>query len=105
MDILNEVETKMHKDAEAGCYNTYYIISEEKADELRKKGFDVKDSDKQSCSPRVFRIDWSQAGVDRFIGVDVFSLNEKNEEYTHAEQLWIISSQIRENPVRYFETH
>ena len=99
-----DLERKMHKDAEMGYFTCYYVITPKKADELREMGFTVTDLKQQSTPPGQFRIDWSQVGFEKFSGVDVFSLDEKDEKYTLAEKLWIISTKIHENPCRYFHS-
>ena len=95
MRIMIPVEEKMASEAEFGFYYLYYVITLKKAEELRDLGFVVTDSKEQRSSPRLHKIDWSQAGKV-FEGVDdIHSLNERDEKYTLPQKLWITSSKAK----------
>lgn len=105
MRTLIPVDEKLFSEAEFGATNIYYIITLKKAEELRKDGFVVTDSKEQKGSPRVHKIDWTNAG-EKFKDVeDIFALNEKDSQYTLPERLWIIAAKVKKDSVRYYKTH
>ena len=91
MRTLIPVEEKMFSEAEFGLYNLYYIITLKKAEELREQGFVVTDSKETRNSPRLHKIDWSKACVGKFDYEDVSSLDEKSDEYTLPQKLYIVT--------------
>ena len=92
MWIMVPVEERMLTEAEFGFFELCYLITTEKADELRKDGFSVTSIEDREDSPRVFRIDWSRAG-ESFKDEDVLKLNENDPKYKLSEKLFIISTQ------------
>ena len=104
MRTMTPVEEKMKKEAEFGAFNAYYLITLKKAAELRNQGFVVTDSKEQKGSPRLHKIDWSNAG-ERFKEANIAALNENCDDYSAPEKLWIISSKVKEDPVNYYRKH
>ena len=88
MGILATVEERMESEAEFGLFFADLKIGKNKANELREKGFDVLDSKKVNYFPRFHHISWKDAMVEC---KNVNLLDENSNEYTFAQQLWIIS--------------
>lgn len=104
MRMMIPIEEKMKSEAEFGAKNLHYVITLKKADELREMGFIVTDSKEQRNSPRLHKIDWSKAG-EKFKDVDIDTLDEKNDNYSLPEKLWIIASKVHKDPIKYYKTH
>lgn len=88
MGITATVEQRMESEAEFGLFFADLKIGKNKANELREKGFDVLDSKKVNYFPRFHHISWKEAMV---ACDDVQKLDEKSDQYTLAQKLWIIS--------------
>ena len=91
MSMTITVEEKMVSEAEFGLYNLYYKITKKKAEELRSQGFVVTDSKETRNYPRLHKIDWSKACIGKFDYEDVTKLDEKSEDYSFPQRLFIIS--------------
>lgn len=88
MGISATVEERMESEAEFGLFFADLKIGLNKAKELRKKGFSVTDSKEAKHFPRFHHISWKEARVECD---DVHKLDEKSDQYTLAQKLWIIS--------------
>lgn len=82
------VEEKMESEAEFGRFYAYVKLTKKKAEELVREHFDVRDSKESKHYPRLHRISWEWNTVEG----EISALNEKSNEYTLAEKLWIIST-------------
>lgn len=82
------VEEKLKSEAEFGLFVANFKIGKTKANELRQNGFEVTDSKEVNYFPRRHWISWKEAKVEC---EDVMSLDEKNPEYSFAQELWILS--------------
>lgn len=89
MAILATVEERMKSEAEFGLFFADLKIGLNKANELRKQGFNVTDSKEVNYFPRFHHISWKEAKVECD---DVNLLDENSNEYTFAQELWITSA-------------
>ena len=99
------LEEKMISEAEFGFYNMYHMITPKKAEELRQLGFSVSDMHENRSSPRIHRIDWSEARYENFEYSDIQKLNEDDAKYTLPQKLWIITTKVKNNPTAYYKSH
>lgn len=88
MAMTTTVEEKLYSEAEFGLFFAYQKITKTKANELRTKGLQVADCNNARSFPRLHYISWKNAKVDC---EDISSLDEKFDEYTLAQKLWIVS--------------
>ena len=88
MAMTTVVEDKLYSEAEFGLFFAYQKITKKKADELRTNGLQVADCNDSRSFPRLHYISWKNAKVNC---EDVSSLDEKSDEYTLAQKLWIVS--------------
>lgn len=88
MGINATIEQRMESEAEFSLFFADFKIGKNKANELRSQGLEVLDLKETNYFPRVHHISWKNAIVDC---EDVNLLDEKSENYTLAQKLWIIS--------------
>lgn len=88
MGISATVEERMKSEAEFGLFFAYLKIGLKKSKELQKQGCSIIDSNETNFFPRLHRISWENARVEC---EDVQKLNEKSDQYTLSQKLWIIS--------------
>lgn len=86
------LEKRMETEAGWGLFCCYEEITLKKARQLRKRGFEVTDSNDSNKSPRKHRIAWKDAVVKC---ADVHALNPDSYAYTWPQKLWIIAMQNR----------
>lgn len=86
------LEKRMETEAGWGLFCCYEEITLKKARQLRKRGFEVTDSNDSKKSPRRHRIAWKNAVVQC---EDVHALNPASYAYTWPQKLWIIAIQNR----------
>lgn len=89
--IITPLKETMKSEAEFGLFYAYAKIGKNKAEELREEGFEVEDSKELNYYPRLHRIFWGNAKVEG----DITTLNEKSEEYTFPQKLWIITTKVQ----------
>ena len=85
------VEERMESEAEFGFFYYYGKLTKKKANELSSLGFTVTDSHESKSYPRLFKVSWLDVELED-CGLDIDTLNEKDEKYTLAQKLWIIST-------------
>lgn len=85
--ITTSIEERMKSEAEFCLFYLYAKIGKNKAEELRSEGFEVEDSKECNYYPRLHRIFWGNAEVEG----DIVTLDEKSEEYSLPQKLWIIT--------------
>ena len=95
MGILATVEERMESEAEFGLFFADLKIGKKKAIELREKGLNVRDSKEVNYFPRFHHISWKDAMVECD---DVKKLDEKSDEYTLAQKLWITAMKNQATP-------
>lgn len=88
MGILATIEERLVSEAEFGLFFANFSIGKRAAENLRTKGFEVTDSKEFNYFPRIHNIRWQNAKVECN---DVNLLDENSNEYTLAQQLWIIA--------------
>ncbi len=88
MAMVATVEEKLYSEAEFGLFFAYQKMTKSKANELRTNGLQVADCNDARSFPRLHYISWKNAKVDC---EDISSLDEKSDEYTLAQKLWIVS--------------
>lgn len=84
------LKKKLISEATFGLFHAYEKITHQKAIQLRKEGFNVRDSFENKPFPRSHKIYWGQAVVECD---DVSKLNPDDSIYTFPQKLWIISMQ------------
>lgn len=95
MGIMATVEERMTSEAEFGLFFADLKIGLNKANVLRSQGLTVTDSKEVNYFPRFHHISWKEAMVECD---DVQKLDEKSDEYTLAQKLWIISMKNQPKP-------
>ena len=81
-------EERLMSEADFGLFYAKVLIGKNKAIDFQNQGFDVLDTKNVNYYPRIHKVSWKKASVEC---EDVQVLDEKSDEYTLPQKLWIIS--------------